>query len=412
MTKHSGNILIKSIPLLLVIFIDGAGLGLVFPILNAIIIDTHASILPIATTAATRNFLYGFITSVFMFCWFFGAAIISDLSDIIGRKRALFICLLGSFLGYLLSGIAIFFHSISLLILGRVIAGFTAGSQPVAQASIVDICPHDKKATYLGYTLLAVSLGFIVGPIFGGVLSDKNLVSWFDFTVPMYFAAMLSFINIFLLLFLYKETFTITQRIHVKVTEAVRLFISAFKNKEVCTLSFLFLIFVLGWANFYTYISLFSLARYHFTTLQTTLLMGIMGVGFAFGMGYLAKIFDRYNHLRGIVLTLIVSAICTAVIYFTQQPLFLWIFIVPAAAFASVAYVLILTMFSNQVDETRQGWVMGVTGAIMAFAFGATNLLAGVFTDISATLPILLAAIIMAISSILFQRHKNTLNKN
>ncbi len=74
-----------------------------------------------------------------MICWFFGAAILGDLSDSVGRKKSLMICLIGAFLGYLLSAIAIAFHNFWFLILGRIIAGFTSGSQPIAQAAIVDI---------------------------------------------------------------------------------------------------------------------------------------------------------------------------------------------------------------------------------------------------------------------------------
>ncbi|AML48313.1 hypothetical protein AYM02_02945 [Coxiella burnetii] len=82
-------------------------------------------------------------------------------------------CLIGSFLGYLLSAFAVGIHSLTFLILGRVIAGFTAGSQPIAQAAIVDVSSEAHKARNIGLILLAISLGFIIGPIIGGVLSDS-----------------------------------------------------------------------------------------------------------------------------------------------------------------------------------------------------------------------------------------------
>jgi DHA1 family tetracycline resistance protein-like MFS transporter len=136
---HPKSFLAAAAPLFLVLFIDGMGLGLLFPILNALIMDPSGGILAHSVSVDARNFIFGGIISIFMLCWFFGAAYLGDLSDQVGRKKSLLICLLGAFLGYLLSAIAVICGSFSLLIIGRIIAGFTSGSQPIAQAAIIDI---------------------------------------------------------------------------------------------------------------------------------------------------------------------------------------------------------------------------------------------------------------------------------
>src|SRR3990167_4007267 len=105
MSKHSS--FAACAPLLLVIFIDGMGLSLLFPVLGSIIIDTHSHFLPATVSISMRDFLYGLTIGIFMICWFFGAAILGDLSDTIGRKKALMVCLIGSFFGYLLSAMAV-----------------------------------------------------------------------------------------------------------------------------------------------------------------------------------------------------------------------------------------------------------------------------------------------------------------
>ena len=89
-------------PLFLLLFIDGMGLGLVLPILNAVIIN-DGGFFDANTSVALRNLLYGITLGIFMLGWFFGAAILGDLSDRIGRKKALIICLLGAFLSYFIS---------------------------------------------------------------------------------------------------------------------------------------------------------------------------------------------------------------------------------------------------------------------------------------------------------------------
>src|SRR4051794_22082153 len=98
----SKSLLINAGPLLLVLLIDGMGLGLIFPILNGLIFDPKSQFLT-GASPIFHNVIYGAIVSVFMLCWFFGAAVLGDLSDKIGRKKSLLICLVGTCVGYLLS---------------------------------------------------------------------------------------------------------------------------------------------------------------------------------------------------------------------------------------------------------------------------------------------------------------------
>src|SRR5579872_2397994 len=146
------NFFILAGPLLLVLFIDGMGLGLVFPLINGLIFDKNSTFL--ANThfpPAMHNIIYGAIISIFMLCWFFGAAILGDLSDQIGRKKSLIICLVGTFLSYLIAAFSVTFQSLTFFIIGRVIAGFTSGSQPIAQAAIIDLSKQEHKARNIGF---------------------------------------------------------------------------------------------------------------------------------------------------------------------------------------------------------------------------------------------------------------------
>ena len=149
----SARLSLATIPLFIIILIDGMGLGLFFPVLNAIILEPSSSILNPTVSAYWRNIAYSVTNGIFMLCWFFGAAILGDLSDQVGRKKPLIICLFGAFAGYLLSVFAVAWHSYSLLLGGRIIAGFTAGSQPIAQAAIVDVSPAEYKARNISLIL-------------------------------------------------------------------------------------------------------------------------------------------------------------------------------------------------------------------------------------------------------------------
>jgi len=407
---HSKSLLANA-PLFIVIFIDSMGIGLLFPILNSIIVDPASVFLPHSVSLSHRDYLYGVIVSVYMLCWFFGAAILGDLSDKVGRKKALTICLFGSFFGYLLSGIAIFMHSLTVLVIGRIIAGFTAGSQPIAQAAIIDISSDEQKARNIGFILLWISLGFVFGPIFGGVLSDSQLISWFNFTTPMYFAAIISLLNALLLIFFFQETYKVTGKFRIRFHQAINIFVSAFKSNRIRYLSIVFLVMILGWSDYYTFISMFLVRQYGATPLSVALFMAVMGCGFSVGCGILVDYFTKRYPLKILIIFgVILASVATFITFLCHEEWMAWVLTFFIALFIAVAYSVMLTVFSNQVDQTEQGWVMGVTGSIVALAFGINSLLTGAIAE-HLVLPLLISAIGMGVAGILMMFYKNRKDK-
>lgn len=399
----SKSFLVLAGPLLLVLFIDGMGLGLVIPVLNGLIFDAHSEFLNAASVSPLmHNIIYGTIISLFMLCWFFGAAILGDLSDHIGRKKSLIICLGGAFVSYLLSALAVSLNSLLLLLLGRVIAGFTSGSQPIAQAAIIDLSTPETKARNLGYILLSLSLGFIFGPLFGGLLSDNNVASWFNYATPFFFAALISLINIVLLYFLFNESFVSKgTTFSINPYQAINIFISAFKNKQVKFLSILFFIYIFGWSSFYSFISLFLLKVYGFSSTEVSIFMAVMGVGFGIGTGYLVNRLAILFPLRQIyIYCTLLCVFILLMMLLVSGPLVYWLLVAPMACFIAVSYTSMLTMFSNAVDETKQGWVMGVTGSVMALDWAINGIVVGAAAAWNPSFPIIISAVVLLIAGL------------
>ena len=70
----SSNFFTSAAPLFLAIFVDGMGLGLLFPILNTLLVDSHSGFISVAANLTIRHLIFGATVSIFMLCWFFGAA--------------------------------------------------------------------------------------------------------------------------------------------------------------------------------------------------------------------------------------------------------------------------------------------------------------------------------------------------
>lgn len=392
MATNKKSFLLEAAPLLLVIFIDSMGLGLVFPILNALVFHPTSHFLPEALSGSTRNIIYGFIIGLFMFCWFFGAAFLGDLSDQIGRKKSLLICLGGSFIGYGFSALSIITGSFSLLIVGRVIAGFTAGSQSIAQAAIVDLSAPKQKARNLGLILFFSSIGFVFGPMIGGVLSDSQLSSYFNFAMPFYFAAGISLLNAVLLQYFFKETFMQTQKLSLKFHYAIQIFISAFKHDKIRELSFVLLVMIFGWSGIYSFISMYLFRVYQCTPLENGFFMALMGVGFGVGTGFLIEpLTKRFSLQQCVIISCLSVAFFTTLTITAPREIYVWFYVIGIGTMMAVAYSTLLTLFSDQVDENAQGWVMGITGAIMAFAFGINGFLTGIIANLAPSTPLIIS---------------------
>lgn len=400
--------LLAMTPLFLIIAIDSMGLGILFPTLSSMIINPSGGFLPIIASNAYREIIFSVVISIFMIAWFFGAGILGDLSDMIGRKKSLAICIIGTSIGYFISGVGILEHSLFLLILGRITAGFTAGSQAIAQAAIVDLSSETHRARNIGYMLLILSVGFILGPFLGGILSDNALVSWFNFSTPLFFACLFSIINIILLHFLFQETFTHTRKIQLRLSIAITIFIDAFRRIEIRNLSIILFIFIAGWSAYFGFIAQFLIRRFTYTPMEVALFMTVMAVGFAIGFAVIVDFLaNRYPLRKCIFIALLLAGLLTLLTILNPIQWLSWVASTAIGACVATAYSMLITLFSNQVDETEQGWVMGITNAIMALAFGVTTLGTGFAASLGASVPLVIMTAGMFLAVIVISFTKN-----
>ncbi|MCX7120469.1 MAG: MFS transporter [Gammaproteobacteria bacterium] len=392
--------LLKAAPLFLVIAIDSMGLGILFPILSAMLISHQSHFLSVDMSNFLRELIYGLTIGIFMIAWFFGSAILGDLSDITGRKKALMICLIGATLGYGISAIAIGFHSILFLIVGRVLAGFTAGSQPIAQAAIVDVSTPENRARNIGYILLAVSIGFVLGPIMGGILSNDHLVSWFGFATPLYFAGTLSFLNCIVLYFTFSETFIRTKKIKIRLHYAIQIFIEAFKSKSIRMMSLVLLIETAGWSEYFTFVSQFLLRRFHYSASEVSFFIAVLAIGFSIGFGFLVNpVVKRFNLQNAVIVNLLIASSLCLITAMTHIVAVIWICAVLIGMSVALLYSILITIFSNQVSAQEQGWVMGITNSVSALSFGVTAFMSGFAANLNAAFPIYLACVGLALAA-------------
>ncbi|MBV9600807.1 MAG: TCR/Tet family MFS transporter [Chloroflexi bacterium] len=165
---------------LITLFIDVLGIGLVIPILPRLV----QSLLGGAVVEA--SFVYGLLVSLYAIMQFFCAPILGGLSDRFGRRPVILLALIGLGCDYLLLSFA---PTIWWLVLGRIIAGAFGATFTPAGAYIADVSPPEKRAANFGLMGVAFGLGFVAGPALGGLLGETNL------HLPFMVCAGLTFLN-------------------------------------------------------------------------------------------------------------------------------------------------------------------------------------------------------------------------
>ncbi len=154
----------------------------------------------------------GVLGSLYSLLQFVCAPLLGALSDRYGRRPVLIVSVAGIALSYLLW---IFAHSFALLVLSRLIGGIMSGNISTATAVVADVTGEDTRSRGMALIGIAFGLGFILGPVIGGLSAGINLLDrWPElaafginpFSVPAAIATALALGNLLWVVFLFPET--------------------------------------------------------------------------------------------------------------------------------------------------------------------------------------------------------------
>ncbi len=164
--------------LFLVVFIDLLGFGIMIPLVPFYV--ERLGVGPELITAILA--LYSLVQFIVTPFW-------GHLSDRLGRRPVLLICMAGHIGAYVMLAFA---DTLAMLILSRILGGLTAGNLAASYAYITDITPPQDRARHLGKISAAFGLGFVMGPALGGLLAGTGDIADANFMRPALAAASLS----------------------------------------------------------------------------------------------------------------------------------------------------------------------------------------------------------------------------
>jgi DHA1 family tetracycline resistance protein-like MFS transporter len=226
---------------------------------------------------------FGLFIGVYAFMQFVASPILGTLSDKHGRRSILLVSLLGAALDYLFMAFA---PTLPLLFVGRMISGLTGASMTVASSYMADISTDKNRSANFGMIGAGWGIGFIVGPLVGGLLASLGP------RAPFLAAAVLNLVNFLYGLLVLPESLPPERRRTVTARALNPLATIGRVIRPSAFAPFIyvyFLVFLAGQIHPVNW-TLYTQTKFHWTSWQVGLSLSFVGVMIAVAQGGLTRI--------------------------------------------------------------------------------------------------------------------------
>ncbi|MCD2348193.1 MFS transporter [Clostridium guangxiense] len=373
---------------LISVFLCGIGFTIIAPVIPFLV-------KPYISNPGDQAIVVTLLTSVYAICMFFSAPGLGALSDKYGRRPVLLVCLLGSVIGYLVFGIG---GALWVLFVGRIIDGITGGTISTIFAYFADIIPREQRTKYFGWMSAVVGVGTVIGPTLGGLLAK------FGYSVPMYFGAIITLLNVVYGFFFMPESLDKNNRLKeitfVRLNPFTQLAsVLSMKNLKRLLVS-AFLLWIPN-GSLQAVFSQFTIDTFSFQPALIGLIFSIIGFQDIISQGFimprlLIKLSDKQIAILGMASEIIGYSLIAASALFSFYPLFIagmFIFGFGDSIFGPSFN----GMLSKSADSSEQGRIQGGSQAIQSLAKMIGPIIGGqVYVSLGHVAPAFMGIILIA----------------
>lgn len=335
------------------ILLDVIGMGIIIPVIPGLIEQLNGGNLSDASRIG------GWLTFAYAIMQFFFSPVLGGLSDRYGRRPVLLISLFGLGIDYIFMALA---PTLAWLFVGRFIAGICGASFTTASAYIADISEPEKKAQNFGLIGVAFGLGFIIGPVIGGLFSQ------FGPRVPFMIAAGLTLLNTIYGYFILPESLLKKNRRAFKWKRAnpIGSLVQLRRFPVVAGLiSSMVLVYIAAHAvqSNWTY---YTMLKFHWNEAWVGYSLGFVGLMIAIVQGGLIRmVVPRLGQKRSVYTGLFLYAMGLLLFAMATQGWMMFLFLIPYAL-GGICGPALQGIMSNQVPATEQGELQGGLSSMMS----------------------------------------------
>ena len=348
--------------LLLVVFINLVGFGIVIPLLPFYARALNAE--PWQITALFSAYSLGqFVAEPF---W-------GRLSDRIGRRPVLIITILANTAAYVALAFA---PNIAVAFLVRLASGVATGNISTIQGYMADVTPPEKRAARLGLLGAAFGMGFVVGPALGGLLAHPD-AGPLGFQIPLFVAAGLAAVaSLGVFLFVVESrapSDPATPRPHRR--EAL---ITARAHPVLSRVLLVTLVSTAAFAGMESVFGLWTHARFNWGPREVGLCFAVIGVVASIGQGAVTgRLARRFGEPRVLTAGLSIIAVTLFLTPFVPSAALVPVIVGGTAFGQSLVFPCVAALISRNTPPDRQGEMLGLNMAAGSLARMVGPLIAG-----------------------------------
>ncbi|MEM1237463.1 MAG: TCR/Tet family MFS transporter [Pseudomonadota bacterium] len=341
--------------IIITLTIDAMGIGLILPVLPTLIREITGADLGQAAIWG------GIMTTIFAGMQFLFGPIVGSLSDRYGRRPILLGSLFIVAIDFVIMGLA---HAMWLLILTRIIGGIATSTQSTAAAFIADISEPEKKAANFGLIGAAFGIGFVLGPVIGGLLGELGP------RIPFFAAAALAAINLVFGYFVLPETVDDKIRRPFELRRANPFGALKAIGQLPDVRRFLFIVFLYEFAFivYPTVWAYFTPERFGWSEGMVGLSLACFGISMAVVQGFLIRlIIPRFGERATILYGFIFNVAIFILLGYVQAG-WLVLALTPISAFGAVVTPALQGLMSQRAADNQQGELQGIITSAKALA--------------------------------------------
>lgn len=341
--------------IVITLVLDAMGIGLILPVMPDLITGIQGGTLGDAALWA------GVMATVFAMMQFVFGPVVGALSDTYGRRPVLLISLFVMCLDYIVMAVA---QSLWLLLIARIIGGITAATHSTANAYVADISEPDQKSKNFGILGAAFGVGFVLGPVIGGLLAE------FGSRAPFYAAAILAGANMIFGYFVLPETVTdhIRRPFEWRRANPVGAFRQIGRLPKLRVLVALFFIYEFALIVYPAIWAYFTKERFDWDPGMIGISLAVYGISMALVQAVLFRwVVDRYGETKTIIWGMGFEIFAFFVLVVIQSGPLALLFI-PITALGAVVTPAIQGQMSRMADDNQQGELQGVLASTRSVA--------------------------------------------
>jgi MFS transporter, DHA1 family, tetracycline resistance protein len=374
------------IVMLLVVFVDLLGFGVIIPLLP--FYGEHFGASPVAVTSLLST--YSGLQLIFAPIW-------GRLSDRFGRRPVVLISLATSVAAYLWMGVA---DALWMLFAARALQGISAGNISVAQAYIADITTPENRAKGMGGLGAAIGLGFTLGPL-GGLLAGPDNAH-INVGLPSLLAAALSAIALVIASLRLKESLTPAIRARAKkAVGRIALLRDAFGRPRLRILMILFFTTTFAFAGMESTFGIWADEVLHWATWQVGIIFVVIGLVLVLVQaGLIRVVIKRYGEAQTLFAGTIGIGVGLALLAAATEPVLGVIATCCLALGMGLASPSSSALISKEAAAEEQGSILGVNQSVGSFARLVGPAVAGqAFEYAGPSAPYMVGTLVMLISA-------------